>query len=159
VTTIPLSSTKGRGGSVVSTVSVPVAVRPDTNFAWRSDPFGVNDGASNRLNPRGDWLAAYWLGRLLDQDPAKNLIAPDAVPPVPGPDAGPPVDPGGGGDAGAGSSSGAAAPGGAGAAPGESSGCGCLVQGRSTSTAELLALAGAVGLAGVARRRRRARTR
>lgn len=156
VTTLTLSSTKGRGGSTVATTSVPVAVRPDTNFAWRSDPFGVNDGASNRLNPRGDWLAAYWLGRLLDRDPTKNLIAPDAVPPVGGADAGPGDDAGAGGtpsDAGPGGS--AASPSGAGdaAAP---SGCGCLVQGRGTHAAGLVGVAGLIGLAGITRRRRRA---
>jgi len=157
VTTIPLSSTKGRGGTVVSTLSVPVSVRPDTNFAWRSDPFGVNDGASNRLNPRGDWLAAYSLGRLLDRDPTKNLIAPDAVPPVGGPDGGSSSGGVGGNDAGGVGSSGSAAPDGgdgSGAADG-GSGCGCLVEGSGTHTAELAGLTALVALAGIARRRRR----
>lgn len=157
VTTIPLSSSKGRGGSIVSTMSVPVSVRPDTNFAWRSDPFGVNDGPSNRLNPRGDWLAAYWLGRLLDRDPSKNLIAPDAIPPVVGPDGGTGTS-GGGGDAGTGTSGGAGAgPGVDSGAASDGGGCGCLVQGRGTHAAGLVALAGAAALAGIARRRRRTR--
>jgi hypothetical protein len=159
VTTIPLSSTKGRGGSIVSTMSVPVAVRPDTNFAWRSDPFGVNDGASNRLNPRGDWLAAYWLGRLLDQDPSKNLIGPDVVPPVGGPDAGPGSDAGSsGGTSGTSASSGGAAPGaGDPGAASDSGGCGCLVEGRGSNAAGMLGLAGLAAAAAFARRRRRAR--
>jgi hypothetical protein len=158
VTTIPLSSTKGRGGSIVSTMSVPVAVRPDTNFAWRSDPFGVNDGASNRLNPRGDWLAAYWLGKLLDKDPSKNLIAPDVVPPVVGPDAGTGTSGGVGGDGGTGTSGGVTPPD-DGVAPSspDSGGCGCIVEGRGTRAAELFGLAGIAALAAVARRRRRAR--
>jgi hypothetical protein len=156
VTTLTLSSTKGRGGSIVATTSVPVAVRPDTDFAWRSDPFGVNDSASNRLNPRGDWLAAYWLGRLLDRDPTKNLIPPDAVPPASGPDAGPGSDGGPGGasdDAGPGGS--AASPN-AGGRPDAASGCGCLVQGHSTThAAELFGVAGlVVAFAGLVRRRR-----
>lgn len=157
VTTIPLSSSKGRGGSIVSTMSVPVSVRPDTNFAWRSDPFGVNDGPSNRLNPRGDWLAAYWLGRLLDRDPSKNLIAPDAIPPVVGPDGGTSTSGGvGGGDAGSGTSGGpGAGPGTSGGAAGDSGGCGCLVHGRGTDAAGLFVLAGLV--AAIARRRRRTR--
>jgi hypothetical protein len=157
VTTIPLSSAKGRGGGPVSTMSVPVAVRPDTNFAWRSDPFGVNDGASNRLNPRGDWLAAYWLGKLLDRDPSKNLIAPDVVPVVP-PDAGPGGPAGDGGSSGssgdAGSSGNGVTPGGA-DSDASDGGCGCLVQGRGAHAAELLGAMGLLGLAGIARRRRR----
>ncbi len=157
VTTIPLSSSKGRGGSIVSTMSVPVSVRPDTNFAWRSDPFGVNDGASNRLNPRGDWLAAYWLGKLLDRDPSKNLIAPDAI--VPAPDAGGASSSGSVGpgvDAGTGGSS-SGVPDGPASAPSDSGGCGCLVQGRGTHAAGLVGLAGMAALAGIARRRRRPR--
>lgn len=158
-TTIPLSSSKGRGGSIVSTLPVPVSVRPDTNFAWRSDPFGVNDGASNRLNPRGDWLAAYWLGKLLDRDPSKNLIAPDAVPPVPGADAGSSGGTSGNaGDGGAGTSGGAApGDGSGGGAAASDSGCGCLVQGSGGSGGGLIALGAVAGLAAIARRRRRAR--
>jgi hypothetical protein len=155
VTTIPLSSAKGRGDTVVSTMAVPVVVRPDSNFLWRSDPFAVNGSGSNWLNPRGDWLAAYWLGRLLDRDPSKNLIAPDALPPVGGPDAGPTLDGGSSGTSGdAGSSGGAAAPAGTGGEDGDG-GCGCLVQGHTTRTAQLLSIVGVLGLAALMRRRRR----
>ena len=82
-TPLALSSAKGWGGNVVAKNLVPLSVRPDTNFLWRSDPFGVNAGGGNRLNPRGDWLAAYWLGRLLDRDPSKNVISRTAAPPPP----------------------------------------------------------------------------
>lgn len=81
-TTITLAASKGWGGGPVATALVPLSVRPDTNFLWRSDPYSVNDGGGNRLNPRGDWLAAYWLGRLLDRDPSKNL-SPTSTPPIP----------------------------------------------------------------------------
>ncbi len=74
-TTLTLSAQTGRGGGPVSTTALPFSIRPDSNFLWRSDPFQVNDGGGNRLNPRGDWLAAYWLGRLLDRDPSKNVLA------------------------------------------------------------------------------------
>lgn len=82
-TSLPLSSAKGWGGNVVAKNLVPLSVRPDTNFLWRSDPFGVNAAGGNKLNPRGDWLAAYWLGRLLDRDPSKNVISRAAAPPPP----------------------------------------------------------------------------
>jgi hypothetical protein len=158
VTTIPLSSSKGRGGSFVSTLSVPVAVRPDTNFAWRSDPFGVNDGPSNRLNPRGDWLAAYWLGKLLDRDPSKNLIAPDAIPPVPSPDGGSSSGTGVSDDAGAGTSGGITpTPDGGNTSGTDNSGCGCVVEGRGTGAAQLVGLGSGLALAGIVRRRRRKR--
>ncbi|MBS2012215.1 MAG: hypothetical protein JST00_04980 [Deltaproteobacteria bacterium] len=82
-TPLSLASAKGWGGIVVARNVVPHAVRPDTNFLWRSDPFAVNAAGGNRLNPRGDWLAAYWLGRLLDRDPSKNVIARPGAPPAP----------------------------------------------------------------------------
>lgn len=82
-TVIALSSAKGWGGSTVAKNLVPLGVRPDTNFLWRSDPFGVNGSGGNRLNPRGDWLAAYWLGRLLDRDPSKNVLSRPGAPPSP----------------------------------------------------------------------------
>jgi hypothetical protein len=93
-TTIALSTRKGHGGGVVAQSPVPISVRPDSNFLWRSDPHEVNGGGGNRLNPRGDWLAAYWLGRLLDRDPTKNL-SPNVTKPIPIPDPDPvtPSDP------------------------------------------------------------------
>jgi MYXO-CTERM domain-containing protein len=62
----------GHGGQPVAKDIVPIAIRPDTDFAWRSDPHEVNGAASTKMDPRGDWLAAYWLAR------ASELGAPDA---------------------------------------------------------------------------------
>jgi hypothetical protein len=125
VTRITISEAKGWGGAPVATALVPLTVRPDSNFLWRSDPYGVNAGGGNRLNPRGDWLAAYWLGRLLDRDPAKNA-SPASTPPIPIPPPGaegePPRDP---------------APA---ATPGDGGGCGCRIRGSPHGRAALAAL-------------------
>jgi hypothetical protein len=106
-TTIALATKKGWGGGTVAQSIVPVSVRPDSNFLWRSDPHEINGGGSNRLNPRGDWLAAYWLGRLLDRDPTKNL-SPRATQPIPIPESPtdkPEVDPAAPSDASSGDAS------------------------------------------------------
>lgn len=63
VTMIELMPTQGHGGGVVAKDIVPMSIRPDSDFAWRSDPHQVNGGASTVLNPGGDFLAAYWLAR------------------------------------------------------------------------------------------------
>ncbi len=147
-TTLSLSSAKGWNGIHVAKTLVPLTVRPDTNFLWRSDPFSVNGGPSNRINPRGDWLAAYWLGRLLDRDPAKN-IATKSTPPVtttPNPEDTPP-------DPSSSSSSGSTPNGGDSMSPSaeDSGGCGCKMH-ASTSPAFALGLLPLVALA--LRRRR-----
>ena len=54
-----------RGGSLSAASLVPMAVRPPSNFEWRSDPYRVNEGGGDRLNPGGDFRAAYWSGRWL----------------------------------------------------------------------------------------------
>ncbi len=59
-TAITLDSVPGWGGGPVARDPVPKSLRPPSNFEWRSDPRGVNGGGSNRLNPGGDFLAAYW---------------------------------------------------------------------------------------------------
>jgi hypothetical protein len=148
VTTIQLSSNKGRGGSTVAKTPVPIGVRPDSNFSWRSDPFGVNDGGSNRLNPRGDWLAAYWLGRLLDKDPTKNLYV---DPKGPGADAGtPPALPAGPlGNVPAGPTNGSNGGGGG----SDDGGCSCNLHASSSNAAAV----GLAVLALLARRRRATR--
>jgi hypothetical protein len=43
-------------------------IRPPSNFEWRSNPYEVNGGGTNRLNPGGDFRAAYWMGRFLRRD-------------------------------------------------------------------------------------------
>jgi hypothetical protein len=141
-TTLTVAAKRGHGGAVVATAPLALAIRPDTNFAWRSDPFGVNDGASNRLNPRGDWLAAYWLGRLLDRDPTKNVLPSDLRIP-------PPED--------AGSSSGddPAGPSSADSSD-DGGGCGCAIpRARLPVVPALVALAVALGCFGRRLRGRR----
>jgi hypothetical protein len=141
-TALSLSDKRGHGGIVVATAPVPIAVRPDSDFLWRGDPYAVNEGASNRLNPRGDWLAAYWLGRLLDRDPSKNLS------PTPAPTPDDPASPGDG------SSGGQDTPrdGDASAADG---GCACTMH-ASNGSGPALALT-ALALTALSRRRSRLR--
>jgi hypothetical protein len=97
MTIIHLDMSPGHGGELVATAVVPMSVRPDSDFEWRSSPFSVNGSASTLMDPRGDWLAAYWLGRLSDQDSSKN-VSPNARAPLPyvlggaGDDAGVDVD-------------------------------------------------------------------
>lgn len=132
-TIIKLATERGWGGQVVADAPLPYALRPDSNFMWRSDPHAVNAGGGNRLNPGGDWIGAYWLARLSDSDSAKNLSprARAALPYAHG-------------------SADAGVDAGAGAAP--TSGCSC-----STSDAAELPLGALVSLAFVALRFNRAR--
>jgi len=81
VTVIKLEAQGGWGGGPVATDIVPMAIRPDSNFEWRSDPHRVNGDADTRMNPGGDFLAAYWLARLSDTDTSKNL-SPFGRPPL-----------------------------------------------------------------------------
>lgn len=151
-TTIALSNATGWGGQRVAKSLVPHAVRPDTNFLWRSDPFSVNSGGGNKLNPRGDWLAAYWLGRLLDRDPSKNVISrAGAPPPPPGTTSGgtnpPGIDPPG---------SNPTTPGDGSTPEASESGCGCKTIASSHDRgADALAAAGVLGALVVLSRRRR----
>jgi len=64
-TTLKLSKAPGRGDKLVAEKVLPMALRPPSNFEWRSDPHAVNGGGGSRLNPGGGFHAAYWLGRLL----------------------------------------------------------------------------------------------
>jgi hypothetical protein len=77
-TIIHLVAGKDNGAPMADQI-VPMSVRPDSDFVWRSNPFKVNGSARNLLDPRGDYLAAYWFARLVDRDPAKN-ISPNARP-------------------------------------------------------------------------------
>jgi hypothetical protein len=129
-TVITLAAGQGHGGGVVATAPLPLSIRPDTDFAWRSDPFSVNGTGSSLMDPRGDWLAAYWFARLADRDPAKNL-SPNARPPLGQP----------------------ALDGGLGAGSGGGGG-GCVVAHRRSATSPAAGLAVAL-LAALARRRRR----
>jgi hypothetical protein len=64
-TPIALSREPGWGGGIVAAAPLPPALRPPTNFEWRSDPHSVNGGGSDRLNPGGGFHGAYWMGRFL----------------------------------------------------------------------------------------------
>lgn len=56
----------GRGGEVVAETPLPLAVRPPSNYHWRSDPYRVNGGGSGAaLYPGADFRLAYWMGRHL----------------------------------------------------------------------------------------------
>jgi hypothetical protein len=96
--TLELSPDPGWGGRVVATTPLPVALQPPSNFHWRSDPHSVNGGGGTRLNPGGDFHAAYWMGRMLRRtlgDGSENLSpiaralpAPAAAPPAAEPEGG-----------------------------------------------------------------------
>jgi uncharacterized protein (TIGR03382 family) len=137
-TPIELSPEPGRGGALVAVDPVPMRIRPPSNFEWRSDPHRVNGGAGDRLNPGGEVVCAYWMGRHLEAsaDPAgMGNVSPRAL-----------SRPAGTGGTGAGGSSG----GSSGAESADESGCGCTTPrpGR-TSWASLALL-----LAWLGRRRR-----
>jgi hypothetical protein len=74
-TLIEIAPVPGRGGAIVAVRPVPRGIRPPSNFEWRSNPYSVNGGGGDRLNPGGDFRGAYWLGRFLvrGQDGSINL--------------------------------------------------------------------------------------
>jgi hypothetical protein len=129
-TPIELEAMTGHNGQAVAKAWLPMRIRPDSDFMWRSDPHTVNGTANTRMDPRGDWLAAYWLARLSAFRDASENKSPNARPALPytlG-------EGGGGGEGGAG-----------GALPIESAnGCGCALP-RDRSNGEV-AFAGLVGL-------------
>ena len=143
-TVLEILSDPGHNGQPVARDFLPMSIRPDSDFVWRSDPHSVNGTGSSLMAPRGDWLAAYWLGRISElADPDANL-SPFARPPLPY----------GEGTGGAGGASPTPA---AGGRAGDDGGCGCRAAGADgdggegalpAATAVLMALA-------VGRRRRR----
>lgn len=82
-TVIELETDLGHGGTVVAKHIVPMAIRPDTDFEWRSDPHRINGSASSLMDPRGDWLAAYWMSRITDLEDATKNVSAKARPPLP----------------------------------------------------------------------------
>ncbi len=163
--TIAVSPLLGWNDIRVAVDPLPMAIRPPSNFEWRSDPHRVNGGGGDRLNPAGGFWAAYWLGRLLQStNDGMDNVSPNGRP------APPPGMGGAGGAAGAaGQSSTGGAPsggapgtggstggaGGATATGGDSGGCGCrLAGGEGPSPHPYWALM----LAAVAARRRRQRS-
>lgn len=140
-TMITLLGNKGWGGSLVAKDIVPMPIRPDSDFEWRSDPHRVNGTGSTLMDPRGDWLAAYWVARLADEDVTKN-ISPNALPPLL-------YDTGGEGGNDAGGEGGAEHAGG-----GSSGGCGCAAAGAGGGVAAI-GLAAFLFAAACVRARRR----
>jgi hypothetical protein len=64
-TEIDLHPLLGRGDKIVAVQTVPMHVRPGSNYYWRSNPYEVNsegNGGANWL-PGVDFRWAYWLGR------------------------------------------------------------------------------------------------
>jgi hypothetical protein len=74
-TRLVLDVRRNKRGALVATTLVPIAIRPDTSFEWSDDPYRVNGVAEPRLHTGGDFVAAYWLARSLDLDPARNVSA------------------------------------------------------------------------------------
>lgn len=72
---ILLAPVLGDDDAVVAVDPLTKRIRPPSNFEWRSNPYAVNGGGSNRLNPGGDFRAAYWMGRSLrrNRHGEKNL--------------------------------------------------------------------------------------
>jgi MYXO-CTERM domain-containing protein len=139
-TTITLLSQPGHGDSVVAKDVLPMSIRPDSDFVWRSDPHSPNGGANTKMDPRGDWLAAYWLARASELGAPILNLSPHARAALPYTLAG-----AGGGGAGGGGGTG-----------GMDDGCGCRVAAhRESSTALVLGL----GLGALAARRRQKRGR
>ena len=128
-TPIQLSPEPGRGGALVAVDPVPMRIRPPSNFEWRSDPHRVNGGAGDRLNPGGETVCAYWMGRYLDAS-ANGMpnVSPRALsrPSSTGSD---------GGVGGTGGSGGSAGGSGAPRASEEGSGCGCRSSRRNGDAA------------------------
>ncbi len=54
----------GWKGTLVCEQVIPMAIRPPSNYYWRSDPYKPNGGGNgSRLIPGVDFRYAYWLGR------------------------------------------------------------------------------------------------
>jgi hypothetical protein len=66
-------------GGWMATEALHPSIRPPSNFDARSNPFRVNGGGGFRLNPGGDLLAAYWLGRYMQaESPGGTNRSPNA---------------------------------------------------------------------------------
>ena len=123
-------------GNWMATEALHPSIRPTSNFDARSNPFEVNSGGSDRLNPGGDLMASYWFARFMQKNPAGEVnVSPQARDHIPV----------GGGPR----------PGGGGEKAGDEGGCGCRVTAPGNSgVGWLAALLTTVGLA--RRRPRRA---
>ncbi|MFO0614451.1 MAG: hypothetical protein U0414_17840 [Polyangiaceae bacterium] len=137
----------GHGGGPVAADILPMSIRPDSDFMWRSDPHSPNGHASTLMDPRGDWLAAYWLGRISTLATPVLNVSPFARPALP-------YTLGEGGAGGASSGTGGGAP-----LPSDE-GCACSVTSARTDPRPLLTGAAmALGLCLRRARRRRSSMR
>ena len=58
----------GWKGTLIEDTPVPMAIRPASNYHWRSNPYSVNSGGvhdemGGQMLPAVDFRIAYWLGR------------------------------------------------------------------------------------------------
>ncbi len=84
-TVIKLAADGGHGGGVEAEDIVPMSVRPDSDFMWRSDPHDVNGNGNTLMSPGGDFMAAYWLARGADLGGAETNASPSLRPPLAAP--------------------------------------------------------------------------
>ena len=78
-TTLKLQAETNRGGHPIADVALDPSVRPPSEFNARSDPFEVNGGGGNRVNPGGDLVAAYWILRAAPERKAGETFRSDAA--------------------------------------------------------------------------------
>ncbi len=54
----------GWNDDMIANVPIPMAIRPSSNYHWRSNPYKPNGGGDgSRMAPGVDFRYAYWLGR------------------------------------------------------------------------------------------------
>jgi MYXO-CTERM domain-containing protein len=61
---------EGPEGQLMADEALHPSIRPPSNYDSRSNPFAVNGGGGDLLNPGGDLLAAYWVGRYMEASAA-----------------------------------------------------------------------------------------
>jgi len=71
---------KNANGEWFASEALDPRIRPPSNFDSRSHPFVVNGGGNGRLlNPGGDLLATYWIGRFMERTvPGDVHLSPNA---------------------------------------------------------------------------------
>jgi hypothetical protein len=119
----------GHGDEPMADEALDPSIRPPSNFDSRSNPYAVNGGGGNLLNPGGDLLAAYWVARFMEANTAGTAnVSPFARDHMPV--GGWPVEEGG-------------------------EGCGCRAAGAAAGGSGALALILALAVVRAGRRRRR----
>ena len=69
-TTVELLGDAGRNDAEIARQLIPMAVRPPSNYHWRSDPYRYNGGSDGGgLLPAVDFRIAYWMGRFIQVEP------------------------------------------------------------------------------------------